>query len=510
MQKYLKINEENIDLKYLNEYIIGTSTKIDEYFKGVKPFVDLVVTSPPYYDAKVYSTIEHQIGYNQTYDEYLEDIRKTFIGVTKICKKSASLYLNLDTVKRDKKMYRLPDDIAKILEKLDWIHQDTIIWDKVKTLPYSRKGQSRNVFEYILLFTRDKSNFKYYEDRIKVVQPMHWWVKHPEKYSPKGISPSNIWTFSIPPQGSWGSKVENEKEILKHVCPFPPELMARIIKLSSNENDVVFDPYAGTGILLATAEKLNRRFLGIDISEDSKDIFENATQKFVDSRWEEIQGYYAVQEYLKPLYWKTIINLRILKYIKILMKKINESDVIKLNYDNIVSSLAIKQQKNDENRKRKKYGKARYIIFYKGENITEEEKDHINKIINKKPLSKYSLITDVEFVNVEELDEIVKITIKEIDTHLYIYEEGETTNYTNLLNNPRDIKKIFDKQNSNNVNQLSLGNNSNTIKTPKSSTPLIISNVDLAKEDYEILLDETKPEEKPKKYSKIAKQYNLI
>ncbi len=506
----ININGQKIDKDKLNQYIIGTSTKIEEYFKDVEPFVDLVVTSPPYYDAKVYSTIEDQIGYNQTYEEYLEDIRKTFQGVTKICKNTASLYLNIDTVKRDKEMYRLPDAIASILEDLQWVHQDTIIWDKVKTLPYSRKGQNRNVFEYILVFTKDKDNYKYYEDRIKIIEPMHWWVKHPEKYSPKGMAPSNIWRFSIPPQGSWGSKVKNEKEILNHACPFPPELMARIILLASDENDVVFDPYAGTGILLATANKLNRKYLGLDISTESKEIFNNAGQRFVNSKWNEIQGYYAIQDYLKPLYWKTIIDLRMLKYAKILMKKIQETKELVKSYDNILFCNVINEQmEQEEDKRRKKYAKAKYNIVYNGEIDIEYLTKELKSIISKKPFSKYSLITDIEFTDISKFIE----KIGDIQFPLYIYENGEVTDYSKEIDAEYFGNRIMLLESSESSKQLTMGMVARKDKKARlvsKKYPLIISNIKICQADYKILLEETKPEERSKSYARLAKKYGLI
>jgi site-specific DNA-methyltransferase (adenine-specific) len=53
-----------------------------------------------------------------------------------------------------------------------------------------------------------------------------------------------------------------------HGCQMPEQLLGRIIRVSSNEGDVVFDPFAGSGTTLAVAKKLGRQFLGTELSED--------------------------------------------------------------------------------------------------------------------------------------------------------------------------------------------------------------------------------------------------
>jgi hypothetical protein len=126
------------------------------------------------------------------------------------------------------------------------------------------------VYEHITFFSKSDS-FKYNKDAIRITDTdefERWWVSYPERYSPKGIVPSNVWEYPIPKQGQWGPKVSF------HPSPFPEGLVARIIKLTTDPGDVVFDPFAGIGTTLAIAEALGRKPLGFELNQDYIDYYE--------------------------------------------------------------------------------------------------------------------------------------------------------------------------------------------------------------------------------------------
>ncbi|WP_314060576.1 site-specific DNA-methyltransferase [uncultured Vagococcus sp.] len=428
-------NKKTIRKNSLNKYILKSSEEIGSLYEENNPFVDLIITSPPYFDAKKYTDSHLEIGVNQTYKEYLDSLKRTFEGLYAISKESASLYLNIDTLKRNGKVLRLNDDVARVLEEIGWIHQDTIIWDKVKTLPYARKGQSRNVFEYILYFTKDKKDYTYNDEIIKSIKPMHWWFKHPEKYSPKGVSPSNIWSFSIPPQGSWGSQVKDESKVLKHACPFPPEMLARIILLSSNKGDIVVDPYAGTGISLEVAKRLDRNFLGFDISSESEEIFYKATSSFVEKRWDNIVSYYKYQSLIKPIYYRNIILLRVLKYVKILNKEIEKNNSLD---DLNVEYLCIDKVDINFNHEKRtdKYAKVELCYISKNEQ-SKILLSSLIKIIQQSKLKKFGL---------EVVITVKSFGYEKFDKSYYFYrEQGQEFEFveTNMLEPKKGRINVF-------------------------------------------------------------------
>lgn len=469
------IDNQKLDMLYFNEYLIGDSTQISNYFKGCEPFIDLTVTSPPYWDVKQYGDVA-QTGFGQSYEAYKQSISQIFQGIYDLSKPNASLYVNIDTLKRNGKIIRLQDDITNILEKIGWIHRDIIIWDKGKTLPWSRKGQMRNIFEYILFFTKG-NNYKYNINSIKTVEELkEWWHDYPERYNPEGKVPENIWRFNIPTQGSWGSKETFEDEEFRHACPFPPEMMARIIRLSSDPGDVIFDPFAGTGVLLSTAQLLNRKYLGIDTNEKYKNIFEKVTKSLVSKQWVRIEKQYQEEEQLKQVMKTSILRLRMLKFPKAIIKQFRTDDNLKTLESKIITVLAAQEKINNLEHEGKKgvLGKAHYyFIVDANEQELEALQIYIDLITSKAPFTKYGLITAVKVVHRKELRNI--INEHKIDT-LYTYVNGNTKSYHEI------IQMVELKENINWLTTSLMQSDGQ-----KREYPTVISNISILFEEYAMI-----------------------
>jgi hypothetical protein len=177
----------------------------------------------------------------------------------------------VDSFKTDRKEVKaLPFDIVNHIRKINpqtWSLRDVIIWNKLKNLPWYGKGHFKNHFEYILFFSKGE-NIKFHIDELReIIDLKKWWLTYPERYSPKGVSPSNVW--EIPPQIKGWSEYN-----FHHMCPFPFRLVEKIITLSSDKGDLVLDPFAGSGSVIAMASVMGRDAIGIDINEKYKEQFD--------------------------------------------------------------------------------------------------------------------------------------------------------------------------------------------------------------------------------------------
>lgn len=251
-------------------YMIGDSRKIDRIFKEQdigQP--DLIITSPPYFNIKNYQDSDGQIGFGQSYEEYLKDLGNIFQKCYELSSPHASFWIITDTIKRKGVTIPLPFDINQELIKNfspTWKLKETIIWNKSKNIPWHSRGNFKNHFEYIFFYVKD-TKYKFKIDRIREISDLKkWWLTYPERYNPKGKAPSNVWEIITPIRG-WG------KSYLNHSCPFPFPLVEKIISMSTDENDLVFDPFAGSGSVLAMAYVMNRNSVGIDVNKEYRKRF---------------------------------------------------------------------------------------------------------------------------------------------------------------------------------------------------------------------------------------------
>lgn len=282
------------------------------------PLLTCTITSPPYGSLKNYGHPD-QIGWGQSHDEYLAEMRRVFRMIARHTKDDGSLWLIADTLRpedgslgRLSRVELLPFQLEQQAREAGWVLRDLVVWVKDKTLPWSSKGRLRNGFEYILFFAKTDT-FKYRVDRIREATSLEeWWVKWPERYHPQGKVPTNVWEYPIPLQGSWA------RTKLRHSCPLPADLVKRIVELSTDPGDVVFDPFAGSGVVVAESQRLGRRGLGIEIVKRNVDLF----AKVVRPEILRTRGANDHESPDSPSGWleETIRNLRALKYPKTLLQ----------------------------------------------------------------------------------------------------------------------------------------------------------------------------------------------
>jgi len=411
------------------DYHIWDAREINEKIK--KKMVDVIITSPPYWNLKDYK-VKNQLGYEQEYEKYLDDLKDIFEYCSKIVNDTGSLWIIADTFKKNGEIKPFPFDLAKRIDN-KWKLQDIIIWNKDKTRPWSGKGKLRNIFEYVLFFTKiDASNFKYEVDRIKDPDSLKkWWVKYPERYNPKGKTPARVWNIPIPTQGSWSNG-------WVHFCPFPPELIKRLLLLTTDEGYVVLDPFAGSGSVLAMAKVMKRKPIGFDLNPEYKQMYEEKVFPAVQEIWKtQFRKEIKRQEKARNEFSSKILKLRQLKYPKTLVKELlknrKEKDLTNLPINSVF--IFPKDISNNEyNKKHKFIGSNIYLIF-ESEINKDELNNEIKKISNKPPLSKFGISSDVYIC---QKDKFYKKKMNpENLAEIWIYANG----ITNLATQKIDFNK---------------------------------------------------------------------
>jgi adenine-specific DNA-methyltransferase len=244
----VKIKHENIPV---DQIILENCLQL--LHKLPNDCVDLIVSSPPYNLGKEYES-------RQALDIYLQEQTAVLRECSRILKKTGSLFWQIGAFS-DKGML-IPLDIRffPILESCGLIPRNRIVWARQHGLHAQKKFSCRH--ETILWFTKS-DNYKFNLDAIRVPQKYqnkkHFRGNRKGELScnPDGKNPGDIWMFR--------NVKHNHEEQTIHPCQFPEDLVARIILATTEKNDLVLDPYMGTGTVAVVAKDYKRHFIGTEI-----------------------------------------------------------------------------------------------------------------------------------------------------------------------------------------------------------------------------------------------------
>lgn len=391
--------------------------------------VNVTVTSPPYYDLKNYNHPD-QIGYGQTYEEYLDELEVVFKAVHKVTKNTGSLWVVIDMFKKEGVVVPLPFDFVNRIKAIGWKLQEVIIWEKDRTVPWAHNGQVRNSFEYILVFSKS-TKFKFHIERIKTINSLKkWWVRYPERYNPRGKSPDGIWHFPIPTQGSWG------KGYIRHFCPLPEDLITQILTLTTDQGDVVLDPFAGSGAVLSRAANMKRKYVGFELNSDYIEMFEAYVKETGKSKLAAYEAAIALN-LDQEKFQETILNLRVLKFVRVMFQHLAEEKKQLLQAIFVPSSRRKSKEKH-------KLLKTDYHLLVGPE--IKGLAEILKKICDNPPLSKYGI--EPNFIFHSNLKSFTKQLKK---GSLYVYTLRNTHSFekefvlsdlTKLKGNPIFISEI--------------------------------------------------------------------
>ncbi len=217
-------------------------------------FVDLMIIDPPYNINKKFNLVSVRSMDLQEYENWFES---WFSKLVRILKDSSSVYICGD--------WKSSSAILNVGMKFLTV-RNRITWEREKGR--GAKSNWKNCSEDIWFFTKGKDftfNVEEVKLRRKVLAPYRDEKGTPKdwksgKINYRNTSPSNLWTdISVP----FWSMPENTN----HPTQKPEKLLAKIILASSNKNDLVFDPFLGSGTTAVTAKKLGRYFTGIEVDE---------------------------------------------------------------------------------------------------------------------------------------------------------------------------------------------------------------------------------------------------
>ena len=252
LKKAIKVDSPVLTNDIINKTIIGDTFKVLDNLPD--KFVDLLIVDPYYNLNKNFNGNKFT---EKTFEEYDKYTTSWIEKVLPKLKDNATVYVCCD--------WKSSITIGNVLSRY-FIIQNRITWQREKGR--GAKSNWKNSLEYIWFCTVSKNytfNVDSVKQRRKVIAPYKengapkdWFSEGNEKY--RDSYPSNFWDdISIP----YWSMPENTA----HPTQKPEKLIAKLILASSNEKDVVFDPFVGSGTTSVVAKKLNRKYVGIEQNE---------------------------------------------------------------------------------------------------------------------------------------------------------------------------------------------------------------------------------------------------
>lgn len=285
-------------------------------------FARMCITSPPYWAQRDYG-VSGQLGQEPSFISYVENLAKYFVPVIRALTEDGTLWVNLDdtyygsnkgsggpSAKQDsnkgsrfqqdkgnhgsrienardfaklketkrKSLCLIPQRFAiEMVDKWQWILRNEIVWHKPNAMTESATDRFTRDFEELYMFSKKERYFfnqqfePYLEkmnrwggQRLKADGESTWdngtgqitYRDRDMRPNPKGRNKRSVWSINTQPIKG-----------LNHFAKYPEALLVTPILAGTNEGDIVLDPFFGSGTTAIVAEKLGRKWIGIELNE---------------------------------------------------------------------------------------------------------------------------------------------------------------------------------------------------------------------------------------------------
>ncbi len=244
--------------------------------------IDLIITSPPYADQR-----------KETYggihpDKYVDWFLPISKELFRVLRPTGTFILNIKekVVNGERSTYVMELIIA--MRKQGWLWTEEFIWHKKNSFPGKWPNRFRDSWERLLQFNKNK-DFNMYQDQVKI--PIGSWAKG----RLKNLSDTDKMRDNAKNGSGFGKNVSNwvgKETVLptnvlhlatecnnkNHSAAFPEELPEWFIKLFTKEQDIVLDPFMGSGTTLFVAQRMKRHSIGIEVIPQYFEMVKNQIQ----------------------------------------------------------------------------------------------------------------------------------------------------------------------------------------------------------------------------------------
>lgn len=283
-------------MNFANIYLWDSLESIEPRLNGAK--AQCCITSPPYWGLRDYES-KTQLGQENTYQEYIDNLVKVFNNIKNVLKDDGTLWVNIgdtyvgtgnkgahkdpknpkgrngQTIALNNKVEGLPSKnmigipwhFAFEMQKSGWILRSDIIWEKPNAMPSPVKDRPISSYEHIFLFSKKQ---KYYYNWESVQENS---VNKKGKRRQRDVWHINTTSF----KGA-------------HFAVFPEELVKPCVLAGSKTNDIIIDPFSGSGTTGVVSLKNERNYIGLESNQKyvelSQKRIDEAIQTPINRNWQ--------------------------------------------------------------------------------------------------------------------------------------------------------------------------------------------------------------------------------
>lgn len=281
---------------WLDTVLHGNAVDVLSRLPGAS--VDCIVTSPPYYMQREYAA-PFQIGNEASPSEYIQNLLSVMAECRRVLQEKGTLWLNLGDKYHGGELMGMPWRVALALKDAGWILRSDVIWRKPNAMPSSIKNRPTTEHEYVFLFVKSQD---YYYDIDAVREPHvtfspesrmkggrnHFGRRRGTPENGKNGGNPNLhngrWDQAFHPKGRnrrtvWDIPLSKFRGA--HFAVFPEKLVELCILAGCPENGVVLDPFIGSGTTAVVAQRLGRKYVGIDSNPDYCEMASNRLRQSI-------------------------------------------------------------------------------------------------------------------------------------------------------------------------------------------------------------------------------------
>lgn len=282
----------------------------------------MVMTSPPYWSLRNYKDESRQLGQEKLFKDYIYNLANYLHATWDILKDNGSLWVNIGdtyygsnkgaggTGAKSKKqnsvrgayynkgnkgsqinnskdfknnelprksLCMIPARFCIEMQSRGWVLRSQIIWHKPNAMPNPASDRFSVDYEVLYLFTKIEKSYKFNLQLEPYTSPLNRWggeklIADGESTWDNGTGQSSYRDRKLRPnpkgrikRSVWSINTESKRG-LTHFATYPEKLLVTPILAGSNEGDVILDPFFGSGTTAVVAEKLNRKWIGIELN----------------------------------------------------------------------------------------------------------------------------------------------------------------------------------------------------------------------------------------------------